>query len=159
MGTQIPPWKTIQLGNFPLDALRTALSDADFGIGKWGGNILEKVTVATEPTEIKLVRATVAELGFPNGATRAQIYEKAHSFGLEFCPAEVGPQLRLQYSVQPEGEQLLIAMESIEGFNNDKALDIIFNVAQVDGNPYLYGFSGKLNYFWPSSSNWVFCCK
>ena len=57
-----------------------------------------------------LIKLTVKDLGFSNGATTDEIYQKAQDFGLELCPAEVGPQLRLQSKIK---EWTLIAMEQI----------------------------------------------
>jgi len=46
---------------------------------------------------------SVAELGFPDGATFAKIVERATRNGLLLCPLELGPHLRLQFTDQPEG--------------------------------------------------------
>lgn len=62
---------------------------------------------------ISTVRLAVRDLGFPNGATTDEIYKKAEQLGLELCPAEVGPRLRMQYPVQPNGEGIRIAMKQI----------------------------------------------
>ncbi len=53
------------------------------------------------------------DLGLTNGATTDQIYAKAQEFGLELCPAEVGPHYRLTYTNQPMGEEVRIAMKQI----------------------------------------------
>ncbi len=110
-------WKTIKLGTGfkTADDFRQALKTGSFSIGNWANYILDKpdFTVAPEETEVDLVVISVADLGFKNGATTRDIYERASKFGLERCPAEVGPQLRLQYTDQPSGEYLFIAMEPV----------------------------------------------
>lgn len=49
------------------------------------------------------VETTVADLGFANGATIAEVIQKARASGLSLCPLELGPHLRLQHLEQPEG--------------------------------------------------------
>ena len=58
---------------------------------------------------------SVKELGFNDGAYYKDICTKALELGLELCPAEVGPALRLVYKDQSRGEWLRIAMEAITG--------------------------------------------
>jgi hypothetical protein len=147
-------WKTIQLGTMPTtDALRSALLDGGFRIGDWGGDILKKITVATEPSEIELVVASVAELGFPKGATRKEIYDKAISLGFELCPAEVGPQLRLQYKDQPNGEWMLIAMEPVTDSDGDLE---VFHVVHDGSGQWLSSYSGYPDFVWDAERRWVF---
>jgi hypothetical protein len=63
---------------------------------------------------INLVCLTLNALGFSDYDVRNdEIYEKAKKLGLELCPAEVGPGLRLQYTDQPDGEYLYIGMKPI----------------------------------------------
>lgn len=94
-------WKTIKLGTGPktADEFRRLLGEGGFRLSNRASDILGKPAfkVADEETEIDLVKVTAAELGFKKGARRDQIYERAQKLGLELCPAEVGPQLRLQY--------------------------------------------------------------
>ena len=65
------------------------------------------------------------QLGFPNGATLKEIYAKAKDLGLELCPAEVGPLLRLNYPDQPNGEYLRIAMETINDSDGRASSDAL----------------------------------
>ncbi|TAL51029.1 hypothetical protein EPN81_01165, partial [Patescibacteria group bacterium] len=58
------------------------------------------------PEEITLIRLRVEDLGFPNGATTQEIFDRAILLGLELCPPEVGPQFRLQYVNQPMSEYI-----------------------------------------------------
>jgi hypothetical protein len=58
--------------------------------------------------DARLVVLAVSELGFEeDGVSLADIYARARQLGFELCPAEVGPQLRLQYLNQPLGELLI----------------------------------------------------
>lgn len=49
------------------------------------------------------VELTVADLGFDQGATTAEIFTRAEEVGLSLCPMELAAHLRLQYLDQPEG--------------------------------------------------------
>ena len=79
-------------------------------LSSWGKDILSKTEFSKEKQRYKLVRFTVEQLGFSNGATTDEIYKRAEELGLELCPAEVGLHLRLQYSGK---EWMLIAMKQI----------------------------------------------
>ena len=150
-------WKTIKLGTGLKTAedFRKALKKGGHKIGDWGNDILGKPAFTASETEIEveLVVASVAELGFKDGATRKDIYERALSYGLELCPNEVGPQLRLQYEDQPNGEWLLVAMEPIA--DSDGRLHV-FGVARVSHGSWLYGDYGYPVHFWHGHRRWVF---
>jgi hypothetical protein len=157
IGATFPTWKTIKLGTGLQNAceFRGALKNAGFRIGDWGNDILGKPAFKVSPkeTSIELVQVTVAELGFKDGATRKDIYERAISLGLELCPNEVGPQLRLQYKDQPKGEWLLIAMEPITDLNGDLK---VFYVGHADAGLWLDGHFGNPDNVWHGSRRWVF---
>lgn len=71
-------------------------------------------TILERPERLDLVSLTVAELGFSEGATTREIYEAAANFGLELCPAEVGPRLRMQRDVERTlGKPMAIAMKPL----------------------------------------------
>ena len=155
-------WKTIKLGTGlkTADDFRKTLKDNGFNISGWANDILRKpaFTVAAEETEVELVKVTVAELGFKRGARHEQTYERAKEFGLELCPPEVGPQLRLQYQDQPNGEWILVAMEPIIVSGGDPEL---FNVGRSDSGLWLSSYWSSPGIFWYADCRWVFCrpCK
>ena len=155
-------WKTIKLGTGLKTAndFRKALKQNGCKIGDWGDDILSKpaFTASETETEVNLVVVSVAELGFKEGATRKDIYERAISLGLELCPNEVGPQLRLQYKDQPNGEWLRIAMEPISVSDGDLS---IFHVGHDDGDLWLDGRHGDPDHFWYGLDRFVFVrpCK
>ena len=151
-------WRTLKLGTGLkiADDFRTALKKADCNIGEWGNNILGQpaFTVADMETEVELVIASGTDLGFKGSATRADIYKRAQELGLDLCPNEVGPQLRLQYTDQPNGEWLLIAMEPITDSGGD--LDVFRVERNDDGTQWLIGDFGGPVSVWDAGYRWVF---
>ncbi len=152
-----PIWKTIKLGTGlkTADDFREAIKDRGMKIGDGANDILGKpqFTVVTKETELDLVVISVAELGFKSGATREQIYARAKEFGLDLCPAEVGPQLRLQYQDQPDGEWLVIAMEPIIASVGDLEL---FSVKRYDSDLWLRGVYDYPASVWYAAHRFVF---
>lgn len=149
-------WKTIKLGT----GLKTA---KDFRnelkknnrIGVWGDDILGQsaFTVSDIEKEVDLVNISVEELGFKDGATRKDIYDRALELGLQLCPEEVGPQLRLQYTDQPKGEWLRVAMEPIADSDGDLN---VFDVAHDSDGRWLNGNNGHPDNFWNGDNRWLF---
>lgn len=82
----------------------------------------EAFPIATAEEEISLARLSVSDLGFKHGASYQEIYNQATQIGLEYCPPEVGPQLRIQYSDQPKGEVIMVAMEPLWPINDFKRI-------------------------------------
>ena len=156
-------WKTIKLGTGlkTADDFREVLKDNGFKVSGWANDILGKsaFTVATEGIEVDLFKVMVAELGFKKGVRRRnQIYKRARDLGLELCPPEVGPQLRLQYQDQPNGEWILVAMESIVDSDGYPRL---FRVGRYDSGRWLSSHWSSPGHFWSADYRWVFCrpCK
>ena len=104
----VPVWRTITVGTFANSfALLNALDAAGCGIGSLAGEILARPAfdVATTKTSVELVAVSVAELGFrTDTAPLADIYARARQLGFGLAPAEVAPQLRLQFFDQAMGE-------------------------------------------------------
>ena len=152
-GTRFEAWRTIKLGTGPKtgDDFRSVLRDGNLRLNNWASDILGKpaFTVATKETEVDLVKVSVAELGFEQGARRDQIFERAKELGLELCPAEVGPQLRSQYKDQPNGEWLLIGMKPIVGSDGRPRVFFV-------GRGVLFSLYGKPAHVWHTDDQWVF---
>lgn len=150
-------WKTIQLGTGikTADDFRKAVKKTGMKIDDWANDILGKPTFTAYEslTEVELVVCSVAELGFKDGATRKDIYVRAQELGLDLCPPEVGPQLRLQYTDQPKGEWLVIAMEPIT--DSDGSLDL-FGVGHGGDARWLSAYNGGPDVFWDGYDRFVF---
>ena len=151
-----PTFKTIKLGTLKdTKAICKAITNSGGRISDWANDMMSKkeFTVAKKETEVELVVVSVAELGFKDGAKYSDICERAKNLGLDLCPAEVGPQLRLQYADQPKGEWLRIAMEPITDSDGD--LDV-FNVEHVGDELWLYCNDGHPDDFWRGVYRFVF---
>jgi len=149
-------WKTITLGTHKdLKALRAALKSAKCKMSDYAIDVLGKpaFTLASEQTEVDLVVRSVEELGFEGNATFAQIRAKAVELGLELCPAEVGPALRLAYKKQPRYERFRIAMEAITDSDGDH---IILGVGHDYDGLWLRWFNGDPDFVWSDEDRFVF---
>ncbi len=142
------------------NGFRKAIKKSGMKIGDWANDILGKPVfkTATEEIEVDLVVISVGELGFKDGAKRENIYVRAKELGLQLCPNEVGPQLRLQYKNQPNGEWLVIAMEPIADSVGHLRL---FAVAHDDDGQWFDSCDGHPDSVWNAHSRFVFIlpCK
>lgn len=92
------------------------------------------------PETISLIKLKVRDLGFTENPTTDQLYKRAEELGLDLCPAETGPHLRLKYEKvfkreQPMNEYLYTAMKQI----TDSAGSLgLFDVARHDVGFWLY---------------------
>jgi len=150
-------WRTVKLGTGLKIAndFRKAIKQSGMEISEWGNDLLGKsaFTVSSEEVEVELINVSVAELGFKYKATYKDICVRARELGLDLCPNEVGPQLRLQYNDQPKDEWLLVAMEAITDSNGSLR---VFHVKRDDGGLCLGGGSGRSDYFWHGNDRFLF---
>lgn len=156
-GCEFSVWKTVTLGTGLLtaDPFRQAITQVRNRISDWADRTLGRpaFTVATQEIELDLVNVSALELGFTQSTTRREIYARAIERGLELCPAEVGPQLRLQYQDQPLHEWLLVGMEPIAdavGFLN------VFYVGHYEDGLWLCRHSGHPDSVCSPDTRWVF---
>jgi hypothetical protein len=124
-------WRTITLGSYRgVDAYRDALDMAKIKIGDSADEILGRPAFpyAGTKTGVELAVLSAADLGVESDqASLAEVYQRARQAGLELCPAEVGPQLRLDYRNQPLGEALDIAMEPVATYGGEPTILTLAN--------------------------------
>lgn len=127
----------------------------NFRVSKTAEEMLKSTdfTVLEDKEQIDLVKLTVRDLGFPKGATTDEIYEKAKELGLELCPAETGPYLRLQYKDQPMNEYLRIGMKQITDTSGDPN---IFGVYRRSDGAWLNDYWANPTDEWLPGHEFVF---
>ena len=145
----------VEIGGKTKDQLKEELKAKKIYIDSYADSLLESKDFETYPNieEVVLIRLTVKDIGFPNGATTDEIYKRAKELGLELCAPEVGPRLRLAYSGT---DWMRIGMKQI----NDR-----------DGDPnvfYLYRGGAELGLcasdagpdgHWRDGYTWVFALR
>jgi len=111
--------------------------------------------------EFDLVRLKVRDLGFTDAhnPTFDQINDRAKQLGLEPCPPEIGPELRLKYKDQPLGERVHIVMKPIVISSGGLSLKRIFELGRNKYGLYLKGFPQTPNFTWPINCEMVFCVR
>ncbi len=110
--SQFKTWKSVDLGTGleTADDFRIALRRNNCEINNGANYMLGNPAFSVSDREITvdLVLVSFSDLGFGKYADRREVYEKARSLGLQICPEEVGPQLRLQFDGQRPGDKSLI---------------------------------------------------
>jgi len=127
----VPIWRTIALGTYKgVGAYRDAMDSARIKLGVSADEILGRPAFpyARMKTDVELVVLSAAELGVESDeSSLSDVYKRAKQVGLELCPAEVGPQLRLDYRNQPLGEALDIAMEPVATYSGGPTILTLVN--------------------------------
>ncbi len=146
-------WKRIKLGlHKTTEAYEKALESSGFRIHSYAYKILKKVSVSQTEIELDLVVVTPVGLGLKN-PTHQQICDRAEKLGLEKCPREVGPALRLAYQDQPNDEWLLVAMEPEA--DSGGSLDV-FDVGRGDDELWLDARWFYPRHTWRGDDQFVF---
>jgi hypothetical protein len=159
LSTVFEVWKTIVLGTLlNPSALIRELEAKGLKISDYARDIMGKkeFAIASSETTVDLVIRSVKELGFTRATPLREIYAKAQEIGLGLCPAEVGPQLRLQYTDQPIGEILWIAMESISVSDGSA---FVFRVRRDGGGQWLNASWNDLDDSWNPGDRFVFVAR
>jgi hypothetical protein len=150
-------WKSITLGNYPtVIALRDALVERRIWIGDLAARMLRLAPfrIASAVTSLDLAVVTVGQLGL--GLKRASfvnIHAQAMEAGLDLCPPEAGPQLRLQYPEQKVGEYLSIGMTPLPTADGS---DACFVVGNGGAGLFIIGRAAGADLTVPSQSRFVF---
>ncbi|HBE90660.1 MAG TPA: hypothetical protein DDW41_05635, partial [Candidatus Andersenbacteria bacterium] len=83
----------LPIGGKTKEQLQQELQSANIQTSSYADDLLKspEFEPLTEVEDSVLVRLTVSDLGFPQGTTTEDIYQRAQELGLELCPPETGP--------------------------------------------------------------------
>ncbi len=144
-----------ELGGRSKADVSAELKDKNIYVYDWANQLIEspQFTVLESKERADLVRLTVADLGFPSGATTEQIYEKAKKLGLELCPPETGPRLRL---FTDDHDYMLIAMTPI---TDRDGYPRVFNLNSGAVRLELFARSAEPELRWYAGRQFVFLLR
>ena len=149
-------WRKITLGTYKgVDAYRDALDSARIKIGDAADEILGRLAFpyGTRKIDVELAVLSAAELGVESESSLSDVYKRARQVGLELCPAEVAPQLRLDYRDQPLGDALNIAMEPVATRSGEPTILALVNFGT---GLALIGSDGRSDFMVPRTWRFVF---
>jgi hypothetical protein len=160
--------RTVQVGGLTKTELIHALQRNAIALNAAGETLFasDQFTTAVTRSAVTTVELTVGQLGFPQGATSAEIYARAGTLGLALCPLELGPYLRLQYRDQPEGYwgQPVVRHQAPPGsitiasapLTDDDDVPKGFYLRRIEGVLWLRGYRARPEHVWAAADHVVF---
>ncbi len=124
-------------------------------IDDWAKHLMGQpdFVVSDQESEKNIIIITMDCLGIPYGEKIEKIFKKAKDLGLEFCPPEIGPQLRLQYQKQTIYEKYYIGMKQ------NKSLIFCVNIFEelpfldcVDTSVKVFGYGDSFVFVRPNKN-------
>lgn len=125
---QIQPWKAIEFGGWTRRKYRNALKKAGFLIN-CDNAMLDSMVCGTTKSKVDLALVSVEELGFleQEKPTYESICARAKDMGLELCPAETGPAVRLAFPEQPRCNWVFLGMKPVACSNDDSRIFVVYH--------------------------------
>jgi len=148
----------IEIGGKTKEQLQSELEQAGVNITSYAKDMMENPDFTTLPVAQTLdtVRLKVGDLGLSGYPTTDKVYKRAQELGLYLCPAEVGPQYRLQNTDQPMEEWFYVGMKQIT--DSDGRPDV-FRLGRDEGGLWLSGRWARPDDKWSPNYEFVFSLR
>lgn len=160
--------RVVTTGGLARDALRLRLLAADVHMNAYAERLFAdpRFCTASESSRVHTAELTVADLGLPHGGTFLDITTHARAVGLELCPLELGPWLRMQFVEQPESDpggahtqgrapagSITVASEPLD---DDDDTPKGFYLRRIDGVLWLRAYRASADHQWSPDDRLVF---
>lgn len=161
--------RMVEVGGLTKSELLQKLKEYSVRMNESGDRLFadDRFTTSIEKCILQTVELTVDNLGFSEGGTLSEIFARATKLGLELCPLELGPHLRLAYLDQPEGSSgkpsrlhqapfgsITIASETL---SEDDDFPKGFYLRRIEGVLWLRGYHATNLYVWKPDDHLIFC--
>jgi hypothetical protein len=162
--------RRIEVGGLTKSQLTQKLQQHAISLNEYGERLLAAGEFTTFETSYCLVTVelTVRDLGFPEGATLPELYNQAKELGLDLCPLDAGPYIRLGYLDQAEGNLGNPSLHEAPVGSITIASDIVhqdddfpkgFYLRKIDGVLWLRGYIADDLHVWNPDDHFIFCQK
>ncbi|MEO2259629.1 helicase [Paenibacillus amylolyticus] len=161
--------RIVNVGGLTKPQLIQKLDQHSILLNKYGEQLIndERFIVSNTKQSLQTVELTVRQLGFSDGATTLQLFRRANELGLESCPVELGPYLRLQYLDQPEIGSTYISEEkkapsgsitiASEALTEDIDFPKGFYLRRKNDKLWLRGYLADHLHTWSPHDRFIFC--
>ncbi|WP_405132070.1 helicase [Paenibacillus sp. FSL H8-0317] len=161
--------RIVDVGGLTKPQLIQKLDQHSILLDKYGEQLLndERFIVSSTKRSLQTVELTVRQLGFSDGATTFQLFRRANDLGLECCPVELGPYLRMQYLDQPEicstnisegnkapSGSITIASATL---TEDNEFPKGFYLRRINDKLWLRGYLADDLHIWSPHDRFIFC--
>lgn len=157
-------FREVWIGGALKEELLQKLEENQIGVNELGLKIINHQSFKTSSVKekVQIVEMSVGDLGFLDGATTSEVYQKAQEIGLRLCPAELGPHMRLQYidTTQPidppKGNWQSIAMKEL---CLEPDFPQGFYLRRREDGFWLRGYRASFDFLWKPSDRFIFLLK
>ena len=117
------------------------------------------------PQSVTVVQRSLKELGLTAGAALPLVFEAAQDQGLDLCPADTGPYLRLAWRTQPNAPDAIMSNGRAPTGSVTVAASVLreddeypkgFYLRVIDHTRWLRGYRCDLTYAWDADDSFVF---
>lgn len=155
----------VRVGGLTRSELRAALDELGVRTNE-SAEVLLRSEIFDRPgvDVVRVVRRTVRQLGFGDGASLSSIYARALELGLQLCPAISGPYLRLVMDDQTSAPDSVMSTGSAPTGSitvaaaplGDDDFPKGFYLRAVDGVLWLRGYHATDEHLWSPQDCFVF---
>ncbi|WP_145318535.1 helicase [Paenibacillus xylanexedens] len=161
--------RIVDVGGLTKPQLIQKLDQHSILLNKYGEQLLydDRFIVSSTKQSLQTVELTVRQLGFSDGASTFQLFRRANDLGLECCPVELGPYLRMQYLDQPEicstnisegnkapsGSITIASAALTEDIDFPKG----FYLRRINDKLWLRGYLADDLHIWSPHDRFIFC--
>lgn len=159
------PMIAVVVGGLTADELRAELDARGVLLNSYAEQLLFDATFETSVEEVLVLELSVADLGYPTGATLPQIFARADQLGLALCPTLTAPYLRLAMADQASASDAVLSCGRAPSGSLTVASPALraddeypkgFYLRVIAGRPWMRGYRCDDHHVWSPDDRFAF---